>query len=362
MIMSPFTKTRMRFATVFLMLSVLAPIGLQAQNESDMVEFLQAGEEDASKLMNAYLNPMIEGFSYGFNGGWAQTAKAHKTLGFDLMINVNAVFIPSSKNYFDPAKLGLSTVTSFTSEAPNGLAPTIVGPNYATQYTSSVDLDGDGTTDQDFDFAGPEGFDFKDKIKVSGVAAPTVTLGIGVYKNTDLKIRFMPEVGSDNSKAKLFGVGVMHDIKQHIPGIKLLPFDLSVLAAFTKIQGHSGLEGAFDRGDGDTNPQRVNYDMNAWLIQGMISKKFSVITLYGGIGYNAVKTKAKVKGSYKIYDDTSGLNSDVVFTDPVSLSFKNNGLRATAGFRLKLAVVCLSADYTLQEYSTLSIGFGFAVR
>ena len=48
--------------------------------------------------MNAYLNPVIEGLSYGFNGGWYNTAKAHKTLGFDLGVSMNAVFIPTSKN------------------------------------------------------------------------------------------------------------------------------------------------------------------------------------------------------------------------------------------------------------------------
>lgn len=361
--MSPFTKTRQRFATLLLMSFLFGPMALKAQNENDMISFLNAGQEDASKLMNAYLNPMIEGLSYGFNGGWAQTAKAHKTLGFDLMITANAVFIPSSKNFFDPNKLGLSEYTTFTPDPanPNGLAPTIVGPGYSSTYTSQLDVNGDGTPDQTMTFDGPEGLDFKDKIKVSGIGAPAVTLGIGIYKNTDLKIRWLPEVGSEDSKIKMFGLGVMHDIKQHIPGIKLLPFDLSVLAAFTNIKGHSSLEGQFPNPDA-SKPQVVNYDMNAWLVQAMISKKISVLTVYGALGYNAVKTTTDVKGSYTVYQDQSGAGQDLIFTDPVALTFKNNGMRGTAGFRLKFAVVCLSADYTFQEYNTLSVGFGFSVR
>jgi hypothetical protein len=334
------------------------PAYVQAQDESDLVEFLKAGEDDASKLIGAYLNPMIEGMSYGFNGGWFHTAKAHKTLGFDIGVSVNAVFIPSSKNYFDPASLGLTTITDFSSEAPNGLAPTIVGPDDETNYTAGLDLDGDGTPDQTFDINGPEGLDFKDKFKVSGVAVPTATLGIGIYKNTDLKLRWMPEVESGNTKVKLFGLGVMHDIKQHIPGIKLLPFDLSVLVAYTNIKGRTGVSGVFEPGAGDQRPQVLDYNMNAWLIQALISKKLSVITFYGGVGYNAVKTDADLKGSYLIYEG----NQDVVFTDPVSLAFKNKSFRATAGMRLKLAVFYLTADYTLQEYSTLSVGLGFSVR
>lgn len=357
--MNPNTIARKCLLPVLLFACIISSGKLRAQ-ESDLVEFLKAGKQDASKLMQAYMNPMIEGLSYGLNGGWAQTAKAHKTLGFDFGVNINTVFIPSSKNYFDPNKLGLQTMSGFTSDASNGLAPTIVGPADGTTYTTELDIDEDGDPDQTVSINGPEGLDLKKNIKVSGVIAPTATLGIGIYKNTDLKIRWMPEVGAGDSKVKLFGLGVMHDVKQHIPGIKLLPFDLSIMGAFTKVKGYSSLDGVFDSPSGNTGQQRINYEMNAWIVQAMVSKKFSVITLYGALGYNAVKTTSDVVGSYVIYDNPSG--DDLVFDDPVSMSFKNNGFRGTAGFRLKLAVLCLSADYTLQEYNTLSIGLGVAVR
>ena len=58
-----------------------------SQSEQDLVNFLNAGKNDASKLMGAYLNPMIEGLSYSFNGGWYHTAKAHNSLGFDFGVS-----------------------------------------------------------------------------------------------------------------------------------------------------------------------------------------------------------------------------------------------------------------------------------
>ena len=161
---------------------VCIPLFTQAQDENDIVNFLAAGPKDASSLMNAYLNPAIEGLSYGFNGGWFTTAKAHKTFGFDLGIAMNGVFISSSKNYFNPNDLKLQTVTGYSSAATNGLAPTIMGPNVGTIYT--VDADGTGPIPAST-FAGPKGLDFEETFKISGVLAPTVTLGIGIYKNTD---------------------------------------------------------------------------------------------------------------------------------------------------------------------------------
>ena len=350
--MNPRPKTILSSVTkLFLIAAACLPLSLQAQDENDLVNFLNAGPDDASKLMNAYLNPVIEGLSYGFNGGWYHTAKAHKTLGFDLGVSLNAVFIPSSKNYFDPGTLGLKTISSFSSRASNGLAPTITGP--ADETTYGVDANGDNQTDATF--SGPKGLDFKQTFKISGVLSPTVQLGLGVYKNTDIKIRWMPEVNAGSSKIKLFGVGIMHDIKQHIPGIKLLPFDLSVLVAYTNIKGSTGMSGVFDPGN-DQRPQMMDYNMDAWLFQALISKKIAMITFYGGIGYNTIKTTSDVTGTYYIE------SFQQEFKDPVSLSFKNNSMRLTGGMRLGLGPIYLSGDYTLQQYSTVSIGLGVTIR
>jgi hypothetical protein len=315
----------------------------QCQDERDLVEYLKAGQSDASKLIGAYINPAVEGMSYAMNGGWYHTAKAHKSLGFDLGVSINAVFIPTSKNYFDPNSLGLQVAEAVPAGAK---APTIAGPKETIEY----DLDGDGVGD----FTGPEGLDFKDAFTVSGVVAPTAQLGIGIYKNTDLKIRYMPEMESGKTKIKMIGFGVMHDVKQHIPGIKLMPFDISILAAFTKVSGHSGLDGEFENG-GDSRPQQIDYEMSAWLIQALISKKFSVVTFYGGIGYNTINTKAKITGSY-VVEDVGTLK------DPFSETFKNNSLRVTAGVRFKFGPIYLNGDYSIQEYQALSVGLGVSVR
>lgn len=337
---------------VLLILGVGAvPMCAQAQDENDIVNFLQAGPEDASKLMNAYLNPMIEGLSYGFNGGWYTTAKAHKPLGFDIGVSVNAVFIPSSKNYFRPGDLGLETATLISPQSGN--APTIVGPSDETIY--SIDVDGNNQTD--FTIEGPQGLDFKETLKISGVLAPTAQIGIGIYKNTDLKVRWMPEVSMGSSKVKLIGFGVMHDIKQHIPGIKVLPFDISVLAAFTKIQGETGMaDPTFPPSPGDTNPQKMDYDMEGWLFEALISKKLAIFTFHGGIGYNTINTSSDVLGTYNIpgYQET--------FTDPISLRFKNNSMRLNAGIRMNLGPIYLNGEYILQEYSTVSVGLGVTFR
>lgn len=334
------------FFCVVILAAALGTTAASAQDENDLVYFLVAGPEDASKLVQAYLNPAIEGLSYGFNGGWYNSAKTHKPLGLDIGIGVHGVFIPSSYNYFDPGKLNLQTVTRFTSTANNGLAPTLSGPEDETTYFVS---NGGGS------FPGPKGVDFKENLKVNGVAAPTAQITIGIYKNTDLKLRFLPEVSSHKTSVRSFGVGVMHDIKQHIPGIRILPFDLSLLVAYTHIEGTTLLENTFAKPSDDQRRQDMSYDMDGWLYQALISKKIAIVTFFGGVGYTAARTNANVRGSYVIPEVGT-------FKNPVSLDFKNNSLRLAAGMRFNFGPIYLSGEYSLQEYSMVSIGLGVSVR
>lgn len=334
------------FFKVLILVGMFTSPGLSAQDKNDLVNFLEAGPADASKLMQAYLNPAIEGLSYGFNGGWYNSAKTHKPLGVDFGVALHAVMIPSSYNYFDPRRLNLQAVTGFTSTSSNGLAPAISGPDDMTTYFVS-----NGAVS----FSGPEGGDFKENIGFNGVVAPTAQLSVGVYKNTDLKLRWLPEINYGNTSISAWGVGVMHDIKQHMPGISILPFDLAVIIAYTHIQGSTSLENTFDKPSTDQRRQDMKYGMDAWLYQALISKKIAIVTFFGGIGYSTARTNSNVRGSYVIPQVGT-------FKDPVSLDFKNNSLRIAAGMRFNFGPIYLSGEYSLQEYSMVSVGLGFSIR
>ncbi|UII29316.1 hypothetical protein LVD15_13065 [Fulvivirga maritima] len=193
------------------------------------------------------------------------------------------------------------------------------------------------------------------------VPVPMAQLGIGIIKNTDIKIRWTPEIDVEDGSFKLIGFGVMHDIKQHIPGIKHLPFDLSAFVGYTSVSFDFPFDEELSTTGGGvyTTNGLGQLDVNTLTGQAIISKKISVLTVYGGVGFNRVRSEIKLKGDYVVRDDFG--NSESV-SDPVDLSFKEGGVKLNAGFRLKLAIVTLHADYTVQEYDVLSVGFGFAVR
>lgn len=323
------------------------PIHLKAQNDFD--DILKGSLKDANILAEGYTGPAMRSIGAGLNFGWYNTAKTHKTLGFDLTFTGTLVYIPSSDDLYKVDNNSLTEVKLISydgqsiSPTGSGNVPTIFGPAKSPTY-EHVDT---GET-----FLGPEGVDLEDAIKIAkALPVPMYQLGIGLPKNFDLKIRFSPTVTMQDFKFSLFGVGVMHDIKQYIPGIKALPFDLSVFAGFTKMKAEQKIEATSGAN------QKGVLEFSSTTIQALISKKISVLTFYGGVGYDFGSSNLDMKGTYDLDDD--GIAEA---TDPVALDFSTSGFRATGGLRLKLAVFTFHGDYTLSQYNALNVGFGINVR
>lgn len=327
-------------------LSVLLSTPLSLFAQSDMDVYLKAGADDASKLIESYISPVMKSFGYGINNGWYNTAKPHKTLGFDLTVTAHLVYAPKASQYFTFNNSDYSNIRLVSGQSAE--APTAFGPNEEGPDLEILDENGvaTGTT-----FKSINGLGLKEEIGMNAVPVPMAQLGIGIAKNTDLKLRYIPKMNFDDGEVGLWGIGVMHDVKQWIPGIKMLPFDLSALVGYTKLTAGYDMEGEIDGKD-----QRAELVASGFTVQGIISKKISVLTLYGAVGYNSVKSSIKVNGTYELEDYSEPL------VDPVDLAFGEGSLRATAGFRLKLAILTLHADYTLNKYPILTAGVGFSVR
>jgi len=352
--------------TVLLISPLFILLNLAASGQSDMSAFLTAEKSDASKLIGAYISPVIKGVSYGMTNGWYHTGKTHKKLGIDLGVTVSAVMLPSSDQSFDPTKLGLSSNT-----VPNqNASPTIIGPKTiaaTNSYNVNYTLTGtSGSLPISQTINGPDGLDFKKNIGGNWVPVPMIQLGIGLIKNTDLKIRYIPSTNkgskSGGNDIKMLGFGLMHDIKQYFPGVKLLPFDLSILAAMNSVTGSSSLMNTDQSQDGVpySNDGVVTYKFSSWIAQAVISKKVSVLTFYAGVGYAAVNTKVNITGTYIL--DPYATSQAFPITNPFSTTYSNTGMKLNAGMRLKLGPIYFNGDYTIQKYSALTVGFGASIR
>ncbi|HEY9044702.1 MAG TPA: DUF6588 family protein [Ohtaekwangia sp.] len=326
--------------------------------QDDIDRLLKEDINDGKLLIDGYIAPFMKSVALGLNSGWYNTAKTHKLIGIDLTITASAMTIPKSELFYDVSKLSLSRVemvqpgsVSYPQGSPDyPQAPTIFGPDRAPVYQEKGNILNNDT------FEGPGGLDLKHNVGKNWMPVPMVHLGIGLPKGTDLKVRFTPNINiNDDSQFKMFGIGIMHDVKQYIPGLRLLPFDLSAFVGYT----HLAIDYKYTDTDIMTENAKGEMAMNATTIQGVISKKVSVLTVYGGLGYNIVKSNLSMLGKWDVNNDGTYQAQEV---NPVDLRYTASGPRMTAGFRLKLAVFTLHADYTLQKYNALTVGFGINVR
>ena len=326
------------------------------------LETILLAADDASKLMQGYLNPASKGLMYSMNGGWYTTAKTHKVLGFDLTISANGSFVPSADEMF----AFIPSEYQFLSLPNNETSiPTVMSDNdVSTMVDVSVPV-GDGTF-KVASFEMPGGI--TEELPANVVPSPMVQAGIGLPLHTDLKIRFAPTVTySDDFEANLLGIGLQHNLMQYIGPLDKLPLSLSVLAAFTKIDATYNIGDEAADGVSVTNGS-AGFELNTWTAQLLGSLDFKIVTIYGGLGYNSGKTNLKMKGTYNLSYDIDDGNGNIIgsvdesITDPIDLEFEADGFRGTIGTRLNLAWFKIFADYTLQEYNTATFGIAFSFR
>lgn len=327
---------------VFAIVALFSAFNTYAQSDIDNI--VKGSQQDANILVSGYVSPALAVIGSGLNQGWYNTAKPHKVLGVDLTTTLSFMSVPSSDMTYFVDNTKLTNIERVSGGTPqSGNVPTVFGSSTAPTYRYK------STTNT---FSGPGGAGLDDvPVVKNSVPIPTLQLGVGLPKGFDLKIRLVPTTKfGDNSASSfnMFGIGVMHDVKQYFPGVKSLPFDLSAFVGYTNMK----LNIVFDASHG----QEGTLTSNATTIQGVISKKVSVLTGYAGLGYNIANSTMDVKGKYDL--SGTGTYQDMV----LSSSGSGNGFRATFGLRLKLAVFTFHGEYTLQKYNSLSLGFGISVR
>jgi len=335
--------------------------GVYAQ--SKVVEFLKVGKNDASALVQAYLNPYAMALGDGLNNGWYNSAATHKLFGFDLSINVSAIQIPSGATTFDLNKIGLSDHLTLDNPAKN-MAPTIAGSDVEgpkiIMNAPNGDLIGSFTT--------PNG------LGLDIVPVPMAQVGFGLLPHTDIIGRFVPELKYDNSgdemKIGFWGLGVKHNFKEWMPFLKALPFDASIFGSYSEVNAQSEI--SFDPDDFSDGNVSVSFGDNGQMLKfntrttkyGLIlSKKLGVLTVFGGIGQSTSETAIDLLGEYIIktkFDD--GITTTDNLTNPVALNFESKNICMDAGLRLKLAFFSIYGSVNKAEYVSYTAGISLGYR
>ncbi|MFK7951977.1 MAG: DUF6588 family protein [Ekhidna sp.] len=332
---------------IIITLIAIAPFAGKAQ--IDFGSFLEAGTADAEKLMEGYLEPVFLGLGYGINSGWYNTAKPHKLLGFDITPTVTFANVPDAGQFFtidNSEYTNLRVVPTIEGELITQ-APTLLGPNLPNERLPFLEYTADDGTS--VRISAPTGLGMDEVLPFNAMPSAMVQVGVGLVKGTELKLRIVPQQETDDFAFEMFGIGIMHDLKQWVPGFKQLPIDVSGFVGWNRMTAQFFL-------DPDGAPDQIaQFTTGGFTMQGLISKKIAFITLFSGIGIANTRTTFDLLGRY----DTENAGT---FTNPISFDYASTSPRINVGFRMKLLILTIHADYAIQKYSTLTTGIGISIR
>ena len=330
----------------------LSVTSTNAQLFDGIENILLTSTEDARILAEGYTAPLGKTLTYALNSGWATSAKTHKKLGFGLAIGGAAPFVPDGDQVFTPT--GLTSLS-----VPSGSLPTVFGEggeqelNYT--FTESI-------LDNEIEYQGKLSFPggLKDELPLGTIPAPFVQASVGVVFDTDLLVRFIPTMEMQGSTFSLTGFGLKHNIMQYFGPLDKLPLNVSVLAAISKASFEYDLS---DTTFGGNSTNRImTFEADTFTIQALASIDLPVISAFAGLGYNSGDSQFDVKGDYSIPYSVSGINISRVLEDPISIASEASGVMGIVGARLNLLFLKIFANYTIQEYNTLTAGVSFNFR
>ena len=281
--------------------------------------------DDAKTVVESYIEPLGKSIGTGLNAGWYNTGKPHRFPGFDITFGGHIISLPSESK-------------SFTTN--------ILPPDFSEEQPTINGGEGDWIL---------SGGDW------NTFYMPYVQGSIGLIHKTELLFRYMPPISYSNLNANYWGLGIKHDFKQYVPIIGKLPFDVSFLAAYSSLKSNYEYEwitpDGFSSGDLPDlpHPKNLDFDVQAFNCNVILSKKLAFITAYAGAGYQHSTSNLTFNGDWMYTNESETYMTDT----PLNLSLGGvNGFKTNIGARLKFLLFTVHADYTVAEYNIFTIGIG----
>lgn len=356
----------------------------QTQAQDNIGEILRAGSNDANLLLQSYIKPYASGFGADLNTGWNTSARPYRMLGFDVRLSASLAFVPSSdltfdvrdieSNFLEIERFSNNSITP-TAAGESSSAGVILGKTYENPIT--------GLEETLFEFEMPQGsgFEYAPAAMVQGT--------VGIIRDTDITLRFMPSIDIPNTDANinLFGIGAKHGINQWIPGGGLLPVDLAVQVGYTNFNFNLDTNVQPDEAADIYNPyndpdnqekfnpnqwdnQAVEMSSNGYTVNLIVGKHIPMLAVYGGVGFQSSTMTISSPGNFPLTvpnENRTAENPEPRAIDsierPIDLSVDGeNSIHALAGFRVRLGFIAITGSYTLSKYPVANVGVGLSFR
>lgn len=321
--------------------------------KSQEFELFLLAKDDANRLFENYMSPAIKGMQNSLNNGWFQTAKTHEKFGFDISIQANMSMIPKNERSFlfnenDYKYLSIPT--------GNHSINTLMGGENTSQITVKIPEANDYKVAT---FKIPDGIG--NDLPSNAVPSPMIQASLGISSNTDISLRFLPEINSNDIHSNLIGFGIKHNLMKYFGPLDHLPLNIALLGGYStmnvayEVQNSSGINGS---------NQKATFNFDTFTVKAIASLDFPIVSIYGGLGFNKGTSTLKMTGTYELEYNLENSNNSVseTITDPIKINFDTKGFNGTLGARINLGFFKIFGAYSINEFNSISTGIAFSFR
>jgi len=229
---------------------------------------------DLLLISDRYVEPAAEASVMQSSAGWYNSAKSLEKFKITVGVHANALVFPSNKETFNINNSEL--LNARIRGAESATLPTTLGGQQETFF--DFEIEGD-----QFEFQAFEGID------TGFIAYPFLQVGVGLWQETELVLRYSPNVKIDKSNYGIYGIGVKHNISQYFFK-EDRPVEIAFLTSYSLFDLNLFFD-AFELRSSDELPPLAVIDgslvdANAVLFQLIASKDYNKWTFSSGIAYN----------------------------------------------------------------------------
>lgn len=317
---------------LFILLS-LSSFFAQAQFQD-----VNAVAEDLIFLTEKYISPAANASVYQASGGWYSNFTPKDLFDVEVSLQYNMLLIPNRNKTFLVNELELQNV-KVQGNATTANIPTALGGDQVVVLEGSIN-------GNPFEFDAPEG------INDSSIMHGQIQASVGLWKQTNVTLRYAPNMKINKTKYQSYGLGLSHHLNQWIKPLKESSYHFGVLLTYSNYQ----VEDDFSEADlrlGTINSIAVKGDTYTYNI--VVSKSIKKFDFSSSIGLTTSKFDYSVGGSGELL-------LDVLNTALEDLNTSKTLFKADLNVNYRINNFSINTMLTVGDYSNLNFGLNYSFQ
>tara|TARA_R110002012_G_scaffold299317_2_gene498373 strand:- start:2886 stop:3851 length:966 start_codon:yes stop_codon:yes gene_type:complete len=301
-------------------------------------EDVNAVAEDLIFLTEKYISPAAEASAYQSSGGWFTHFTPKKLWDVEVSLQFNALLISDKNKTFliDEAELQNIKIQGAQTTANS---PSALGGDDVVVLEGSIN-------NETFEFDAPEG------INENSVKHGQLQTTLGLWKQTNLIVRYAPNIKINKTKYQSYGFGLSHHLNQWIKPLKESSYHFGVLVNYSNYK----VEDDFNEADlilGTINSIKVNGETYGFNI--LASKSVKQFDFSSSVGLITSKFEYGVGGSGDLLLQI--LNDSLKDLEKSKTSFK-----ADLNVNYRFKDFSFNTMFTFGNYSNINLGINYNIN